>query len=65
MGIIEKGNKMYIVRTDEEINALLNECSEAEEFGKTKFRGMTYEQGIKAAIEWLTDLEVDDNPLEE
>ena len=44
---------MKVVRTEEEINRLLNECVEAEEMGTTKFPGMTYEQGLKDAIEWL------------
>ena len=37
---------MEIVRTENEINQLLNECVEAEEMGTTKFPGMTYEQGM-------------------
>lgn len=45
---------MEIVRTEKEINQLLNECAEAEDMGTTKFPGMTYEQGIKEAIEWLS-----------
>lgn len=45
---------MEIVRTEKEINQLLNECDEAEDMGTTKFPGMTYEQGIKEAIEWLS-----------
>ena len=44
---------MKIVRTEQEVNQLLNECVEAEEMGTTKFPGMTYEQGLKDAIEWL------------
>lgn len=44
---------MEIVRTEKEINQLLKECVEAEEMETTKFPGMTYEQGLKEAIEWL------------
>ncbi len=56
---------MYkVIRTDDEINDLLNECDEAEEFGRPKFPSMTYEQGLKAAIMWLTEQYVA-NPLEE
>jgi len=43
-----------IVRTDKEIDDLLNKCVEAEEQGSA-YRGMTYEQGIKEAIDWLTE----------
>ena len=35
------------------IDELLNQCIESEETGVSKYPGMTYEQGIKAAIEWL------------
>ena len=49
-----KNENMEIVRTEKEINQLLNECAEAEDMGTTKFPGMTYEQGIKEAIEWLS-----------
>lgn len=44
---------MNIKVTEEEINELLNRCSEAEESGESNYPGMLYEQGIKAAIEWL------------
>ena len=51
-------------RTDAEIEDLLEQCWEAENEGKTKYRGMTYEQGIKAAINWLLDTGYDDyHPL--
>lgn len=44
---------MIVKRTDEEVNELLNRCSEAEENGESAYPGMTYEQGIKAMAEWL------------
>lgn len=46
---------MIIKRTEAEINMLLNNCSLADEFGSTLYPGMTYEQGIKAALLWLLD----------
>lgn len=52
-----------MARTEEEINDLLNKCVDAEDTGESKYPGMTYEQGIKAAIEWLTG-NTDDNPLD-
>lgn len=55
---------MEIVRTDQEINQLLNQCTEAEEMSTTKFPGMSYEQGIKEAINWLTGNSIC-NPLDE
>lgn len=44
---------MTVQRTDDQVNDLLNRCAEAEETGESAYPGMTYEQGIKAAIEWL------------
>lgn len=40
-------------RPQEQIDELLNRCTEAEETGESAYPGMSYEQGIKAAIEWL------------
>ena len=44
-----------IVRTEDEINDLLNEVAETKDTQGTKFRGMSYEDGIEAAIRWLTE----------
>lgn len=44
---------MDIIRTDKEIDELMNRCIESENTGASEYPGMTYEQGIKAAIEWL------------
>ena len=41
--------------TDEQINDVLNRCSEMEDEGNNPFFGMTYGKGVKAAIEWMTD----------
>jgi len=70
--IVNKGNlsqrgeatmPYFVARKDEEIDNLLNACCEQEEQGGSAVPGMSYEQGIKAAIEWLTD-EHSDHPLE-
>ncbi|WP_153837726.1 hypothetical protein [Bacteroides salyersiae] len=53
-----------IVRTSEEIDELLNQCSESEETGHAHFPSMSYEQGVKAAIEWLCGY-VNDHPINE
>lgn len=55
---------MNIKRTEDEINNLLNQCSDAEEEGVSKYPGMKYEDGIKAAIEWLLGY-IEDHPLNE
>lgn len=46
---------MYnIEQPDNAIEAVLNTCAEMEDEGKTNVPGMTYEQGVKAGIEWVT-----------
>ena len=45
---------MIVIRSDEEIDALENESVEHTNFG-TKFRGMSYEDGIIAALRWLRE----------
>ena len=37
--------------TEKEIDAVLDEC--AEYSGSSKFPGMTYEEGVEAAIRWM------------
>jgi len=44
---------MIVKVSDEQIDELLNRCVESEETGRSEYPGMTYEQGIKAAIEYL------------
>jgi hypothetical protein len=56
---------MYDVeRSDEEVNAVLNTCAEAEESGRSKYPGMTYEQGVANGIRWLLG-EIDEHPIDE
>jgi hypothetical protein len=51
---------MYkIERTDNEIDDLLNACAETKDTQGTKFSGARYEDGIEAAIRWLTDKDAD------
>lgn len=62
--IWEAHNKkiMNIVRTEQEIWDLLNQCAEVEETGSSNYPGMSYEQGIKAAIEWIIG-DINDHPI--
>lgn len=53
---------MNIVRTEQEIWDLLNQCAEVEETGSSNYPGMSYEQGIKVAIEWIIG-DVKDHPI--
>lgn len=52
--------RYVLARTDAEIDALDVSCAG----DGSRFRGMTYEEGIRAAIEWLFDREAD-HPMEE
>jgi hypothetical protein len=55
---------MYkIVRTNAEVDDLLNRASDAEMDG-SRFPGMSYEQGLLYAIRWLIG-EEDEDPLTE
>jgi len=45
---------MHVIRTDAEIVELENVCTEHTNFG-TKFRGMSYEDGILAVLQWLVE----------
>lgn len=55
---------MYInKREDAEINRVLDKAMKAFDEG-TNYPGMSYEQGIMDAIQWIVG-ETDDEPLEE
>ena len=53
---------LNIVRSERELWDSLNHCAEAEETGASNYPGMSYEQGIKAAIEWIIG-DVKDHPI--
>jgi len=44
---------MDVKQSENEVNRVLNQCSEAQEMGESIAPGMSYEDGIKAGIEWL------------
>ncbi len=44
---------MNIVRTEQEIYEVLDECLNSENTSTSIYPGMSYEQGVKAAIEWI------------
>jgi len=47
--------QMRIARTDAEIEKIMDRCFDAEMRGTSAYFSMTYEQGIKAALDWITD----------
>ena len=39
----------------DEIDDVLNQCMEAENAGSSRWPGMSYEQGVAAALRWMID----------
>jgi len=54
---------MSIQPTQNEIDDVLNTCMEAEDDGRSIYPGMSYEQGVLAAINWMRGDGV--HPIEE
>lgn len=44
---------MTTEKTQAEIDELFDRCVESENRGESAYSGMTYEQGIKATLDWL------------
>lgn len=45
---------MYgVQKTQDEIDEVLNQVYEAIDQGERRFPGMSYEQGVEAALEWV------------
>lgn len=57
---IKEMESMHLVRTEAEIDDLKCRCFESMQDGAGKYPGMTYEQGVVAAIDWLTTHDDDD-----
>jgi hypothetical protein len=53
-----------MVRTDDEINGVIDAANDAINEHGSKFPGMSFEDGVKHALEWVTG-ETDENPMEE
>lgn len=49
-----------VVRSTEEVDDTLNKAQEQEDEGGSAWPGMTYEQGVVAAIMWLTGVSSED-----
>lgn len=55
---------MYkVTKTDKQIDDLLNKCVDQIEEGTSTANGMTYEEGIKAGIEYVTG-DSEDDPMD-
>lgn len=55
---------LTLEREDEEIDDVLNKCAESSDKGSSKWPAMTYEQGVEAALLWVTG-QHDENPMED
>jgi hypothetical protein len=51
-------------KTVEEMDAVVNEVSEQIHAGGSKFPGMSYEEGVEAALRWVL-WDDSPNPMEE
>lgn len=49
-----------VVRSTQEVDDTLNKAQEQEDNGGSRWPGMTYEQGVVAAIMWLTGITSED-----
>lgn len=48
--------------TEEEIDNVVDKCTEQRAKGGSKWHGMTYEEGVLAALDWVTG-NSEDNPI--
>lgn len=55
---------MRLARTEKEINEQLNLAFDQIDAGKTKWHGMTYEEGVERGIRWAIG-DFDEKPMEE
>lgn len=56
---------MYEVKVSEkDIDAVIDQCIQVDATGDTRFPAMTYEQGVKYALEWVLGIS-DDHPLQD
>jgi len=53
-----------IARTEDEIDDVMNTCSEVIDSGDSHFEGMSYEQGVQAALDWVLG-RTEDHPFPE
>ena len=53
-----------INRSDQEINDVVNRASGGGVYGRSRWPSMTYEDGVRAAIDWIVG-DSDDNPMED
>lgn len=50
--------------TQDQIDEVTNDAWDSINEGTSRYRGMTYEEGVRAALDWVTG-ETDESPFEE
>lgn len=53
---------IIVIRTSEEVDSIINQAADQINRGRSKFPGMSYEEGVRAALEWITG-DIDDDPM--
>jgi hypothetical protein len=53
-----------VTRTEDEVNEQVNAASEAMDTNGSRWPGMSYEQGVDAALRWVMGWS-DDKPMED
>ncbi len=53
-----------LTRDEAEIDDVLNRCADADNTGQSQYPGMTYEQGIRAGVEWLLGI-IEESPFDD
>lgn len=53
---------MEIKRTEQEVDEAVNQACENNDAGRSSWPGMSYEDGVAAALLWITG-QSDDNPM--
>ncbi len=56
-------NRVLVVRSQEEVDALVNRAVDVIDAAGTLYPGMSYEEGVIEAVRWLLG-ESNDNPME-
>ena len=53
-----------VTRTEEEVNEVIDKTAAQDNEGGSRWPGMTYEQGVRNALDWILGNN-DDNPMED
>ena len=52
------------MRTEQEKHEVMDRCATTEDSG-SRYPGMSYEQGVRDALEWTMGEDMEDHPFEE